>query len=157
MSVTDRACRSLMGLRSDMLFSDVACRGLRWVTNQACRSLMKHVEVLDGSPIRHVGLWCSMLRYLMSLRSGMAVSKKHVEVFDGSPIRNDGLQCSMLRSPIRHVIFWWSKSRSPIRHVGLWWRMSRSPMGLQSGRSVSYGSPIGLRWLSVNNNIFVNS
>ena len=50
--------------------------------------------------------------------------------------------------------------------LGLRWSMStvevsnkacRSPMGLRSGMSVSDGSPIGLRWVSVNNNIFVNS
>ena len=35
---------------------------------------MKHVEVFNGSPIRHVGLRCSILRSSMGLRSGMSVS-----------------------------------------------------------------------------------
>ena len=91
MSVSNLACR---GLRSGMSVSDEACRGLQWVSYQACRSPMKHVEVFNGSPIRHVGLRCSM---------------------------------------------------------------SRSPMYLRSGMSVSDGSPIGIRWVSDNNNIFVNS
>ena len=30
--------------------------GPLWVSNQACQSPMKHVEVSNGSPIRHVGL-----------------------------------------------------------------------------------------------------
>ena len=30
--------------------------GLVWESDQACRSSMKHVEVSDGSPIRHVRL-----------------------------------------------------------------------------------------------------
>ena len=40
---TPQACVSLMGLHRHV--------GLRWVSDQACWSLMKHVEVSDGSPI----------------------------------------------------------------------------------------------------------
>ena len=54
-----------MGLLSGMLVSDEACRGLRWVSNQAFQSPMKHVEVSNGS--------------LIGLRSDMLVSY-------GSPI-----------------------------------------------------------------------
>ena len=36
-------------------------------------------------------------------------------------------------------------------------RFDMSPMGLRSDMSVSDGSPIGLRWDTDNNNIFVNS
>ena len=74
-----------------------------------------------------------------------------MSVFDGSSIRHVGLQCSMSRSPMGHrsgmldsdeacrghQAFW-----SPIKHV-----------------EVSDGSSIwhdGLRWVSDNNNIFVN-
>ena len=47
-----------------------------WVSNQACGSPIKYVEVSDGSPIRHVGFrW----------------------VFDGSPM---GLGCVSDRSSI---------------------------------------------------------
>ena len=48
--------RSLMDLRSGMSVSNEAFRGLRWVSDQATCSPMKHIEVSDGSPIRHVGL-----------------------------------------------------------------------------------------------------
>ena len=39
------------------------------------QSLMKHIEAFDGSPMRHVVLWFSMLRSLMGLRAGMLVSE----------------------------------------------------------------------------------
>ena len=61
-------------------FSDQTCRspiGHRWsvlVFNEACWSPMKHVEVSDGSPIRHVGPLWSMSRSPMGHRSGMLVS-----------------------------------------------------------------------------------
>ena len=72
---------------------------------------MKHVEVFDGPPIRHVSLWWSMSRY---------------------PNRLVGLWWSMLRSPRRHVGLQWSMSRSPMglqsgilvfdgSLIGLWW------------------------------------
>ena len=60
MSVFDGACRSSMGhvgLRWGMSVFDGACQsplghaGLRWVSDQACRSPIKHVEVSDRSPI----------------------------------------------------------------------------------------------------------
>ena len=47
-----------MDLRSGMSVSDEACRGLRLFSDQECRSPMKHVEVSDWSPIRHVGHRC---------------------------------------------------------------------------------------------------
>ena len=56
MSATNGACLFLMGHQSGMSVSNVACPGLQWVSDQACWSLVKHVEVFDGSPIRHVGL-----------------------------------------------------------------------------------------------------
>ena len=80
-SVSYQACRSPMGYWSGRLdgslmrhvglrwVSDEACRslmGLRWgmsVSDEACRSPMRHVRlrwgmsVYDGSPIRQVGLW----------------------------------------------------------------------------------------------------
>ena len=96
MSVTDGACLFLIGLQSGMSVSDIACRGLWWVSNQACQSPMKHVEVFDGSQIRHVGLRCSMLR---------------------SPIRHVGLQWSMSRPLIRHVGLGWRILRSLIRQT----------------------------------------
>ena len=43
------------------------------------------------------------------------------------------------------------------RFQGLPDESCRSPMGIQSSMSVSDGSPIGLRWVSDSNNIFVNS
>ena len=46
------------------------------------------------------------------------------------------------------------------RHVGLRWDMSVSDeacLGLRSGKSVSDRSPMVLRWVSDDNNIFVNS
>ena len=55
----------------------------------------------------------------------------------------------------RNVGFQWVllvPDGSPIRHVGLRCSMSRSPMGHQSGMS----SPMGIRWVSDNYNIFVN-
>ena len=54
---TLQACRSPMGHV-----------GLRWVSDQACQSLMKHVDVSDGSPIKHVGLWWVSAMSLMGLR-----------------------------------------------------------------------------------------
>ena len=51
MSVTDGGCQSSMGLQSGISVSYVACRGLWWVSNQACWSPIKHVEVFDGSPL----------------------------------------------------------------------------------------------------------
>ena len=66
---------SEMGLRSGMSVSDeaylevsdgspirhvsvsnVACRGLPWVSDQACRPSKKYVEVFYESPFRHVCL-----------------------------------------------------------------------------------------------------
>ena len=59
-----------MGLQLGMFVSDEECLDLGWVSDQACWSPMKHVEVSDRacpSPM------------------------KHVEVSDGSPIRYVGL------------------------------------------------------------------
>ena len=74
--------------------------GFRWVSDQAYWSPMKHVEVFDGSPIRHVGVQCSMSRSLMGLRSSMLVSNEACQVSDGSPIRHVGLQLVSKGSPI---------------------------------------------------------
>ena len=65
--------------RWGMSVSDETCRGLRRVSNQACWSQMYHVEVSDGSLIRHVGLCWSISR---------------------SPIRHVGLRWNMSRSPM---------------------------------------------------------
>ena len=73
-SVTNGACQSLMGLQSGMSVSNVACRGLWWVLDQACWSPKKHVKVFDGSTIKHVGLRWKILRSSMGLQSGMPVS-----------------------------------------------------------------------------------
>ena len=40
--------RSLIGLQSGKLVSDEACWGLQWVSDLACWSQMKHVDVSDG-------------------------------------------------------------------------------------------------------------
>ena len=66
--VSDQACRFPMGPRLGMSVSDKACRCLRYVSDQACRSPMKHIEVSDGSLIRHVVLRCVSERSLMGLR-----------------------------------------------------------------------------------------
>ena len=82
MSVTDGASWSPMGLR--------------WYSNLACRSPTKHVKVSDGSPIRHVGLQCSISRSPMGLWSGMSVSEEACQ----------GLQWvsnQACRSPMKHV------------------------------------------------------
>ena len=79
-------CRHV-GLRCGMLISDgspISHIGLPCVSNQACRSLLKHVEVSNRSPIRHVGLRCVSDRSSMGLQSGMSVS-------DVTPIRHVGL------------------------------------------------------------------
>ena len=70
------------------------------------------------------------------------------------------------RFPIRHFGHPWGISvsdGSPMRNVSLWCWMSVSdeacwsPLGLRYDMSVSNGSRMGLRWISVKNNIFVNS
>ena len=48
---TPQAYRSPMGVHRHV--------GLRWgisVSDQVCQSPMKHVEISDGSPIRHIGV-----------------------------------------------------------------------------------------------------
>ena len=81
MSVSDGECqlpmvKSVFDGSPGMFVYDVACQSLWWVSDQACWSLMKHVEVFDGSSIRHVSLRCSMSRPSMGLRSGMSVSNE---------------------------------------------------------------------------------
>ena len=102
MSVSDLECQLPMGYV-----------GLRWVSDQACRSPMKHVEVSNGSPIRHYSVRWGMsvtdraCPTLMGLRSGMSFSDvacrglrwvsnqacrstmKHIEVFDGCMLVSD--------------------------------------------------------------------
>ena len=104
--------------------------------------IRSRILVLDGSPIRHVGLrsrnsvsdqaiW-SPIRQL-GLRSGLSVPdgspmrlvglRSDVSVSDGSPMRHVGLRSGSLVSD-------WSL----VRHVGLRWvsdQACRSPMGLQ--------------------------
>ena len=93
-------------------------------------------------------------RYSMSLRLGVLVSDQACR----SPMRIVGLQWGM--SVSNEACLSNEACRSP---MGLWWGMSvfdhacRSPMGIQSDMSFSTGSQICLRWVSDNNNIFVNS
>ena len=74
MSVFDGSPIRHVGLRCSMSRSPMA------VSDQACRSPMKHVEVSDGSPTRHVSLdgECQLpmghVGFLMGLRSGISVS-----------------------------------------------------------------------------------
>ena len=116
--VSDQAYRYSMGLRSGMSAFDLASLGLRWVSDHACWSPMKHVEVFDGSLIRHVGLRCSMSRSSMGLRSGLSVSNEaclglqwvsdqacqslmqHVKGSDGSPMKHVEVSDQTCWSPI---------------------------------------------------------
>ena len=80
-----------------------------------------------------MGLRGSMLRSLIGLRSGMSVSDgspmKHVQVSNGSPIKHAGLQC-----------------------------VSDQSMSVSNGSPIkACRSPMGLRKVSNNNNIFMNS
>ena len=93
-------------------------------------------------------------------------SIKHVELSNVSPKAYMLVSDHACRSPIKHVGLWCVSNQvrwSPLKNVDCWsqmglrWSMSRSPMGLQSGMSVSDRSPLGLRLVSDNNNIFVNS
>ena len=89
------------------------------------------MTVSNGSLIRHVGLLPSML------------------VSDGSPIRYVGLRWAMLVS-----------EGSPMNHFQVSDQVCRSLIGFQSGMSVSNQvclSPMDLRQVSDNNNIYVNS
>ena len=113
-----------------------------WVSGQAYWSLtsMSVSDQACRSPTRHVGLWW-----------GMFVSDE------------------ACLSPMRHVCLRWGMSvsdqtyQSLMRHVGIQSNISvseeacRSLMGIQWGMLFFDGCPIGLRWVSDNNNIFTNS
>ena len=82
-------------------------------------------------------------------------------------IRHVGLQWAR-KSPMKHVVVsdqvcqsLWSgmsvSDGSPMKHVDISDGSLIRHVGLRSGMSVSDGSPIVLRWVSYNNNIFVNS
>ena len=95
--------------------------GLQWGMSGLDGSLMKHVKVFDGSPIRLAGLRWASDRFTMGLQLGMLVS-------DGSLIRHVCL------SLIRHVGLRPIMSVSdgcPMKHVEVSEQASRSPIGLR--------------------------
>ena len=79
--------------------------GLQWVSDQACRSpmgLRSDLSVSDGTPARHVGLrWVSgkTCQSLMGLRSDITIS-------DGPPIMRDSCQRTLLETMAATGIKW---------------------------------------------------
>ena len=71
-------------------------------------------------------------------------------------IRHFDLKWGMSVSDEACRSLWWVFDQACRFQMALRWRMSRSPMGIRSAMSVFDRSPLGLRLVSDNNNIFVN-
>ena len=105
-SPMQHAARSPMGIRFGLLVfngSPIWHVGLRWVSNQACWSPMKHVEVSDQA-----------IRSLI----------KNIEVTDGSPIRHVGLRWVFDGSPIIIIYSWTPRkfSGNPTEHIYIFYK-----------------------------------